>query len=230
MTPITGAAYCADQVFENTQTLTDGTHISQPSRSIHVCRDSAGRTRQSRPYMVSPQSTGSPVIVEIMDPVAGYQYVLDTVNKVAHRMALQASSAASRANGAATTVPGAQPGGGTSSVAPATGVPPRPQMSSESLGTKDFDGVLAEGRRTTITFAAGSVGNDRPITSIAENWFSADLKVTVLSKNSDPRMGESIQKLTNISRAEPDPLLFAPPPDYSVVEETGRFTISMPRP
>ena len=42
--------------------------------------------------MVSPQSTGSPVIVEIMDPVAGYQYVLDTVNKVAHRMALASAT------------------------------------------------------------------------------------------------------------------------------------------
>ena len=47
----------------------------------------------------------------------------------------------------------------------------------------------------------------------------------VLDTNNDPRQGESTRKLTNISRDEPDPSLFAPPPDYSVVEEKGAFTI-----
>jgi len=44
------------------------------------------------------------------------------------------------------------------------------------------------------------------------------LKMVVLSKNSDPRSGESTTRLTNISRAEPDPSLFQIPADYEVVE------------
>ena len=179
--------------------------------------------------MVSPQGTGSPVIVEIMDPVAGYQYVLDAANKVAHRMAM---GPVTNRPVLRRTSPGAASvaAGAASSTTPAPGSLGRPQISSESLGTKDIDGVLAEGRRMTATYVAGSFGNDRPITMVTEDWFAADLKVTLLSKMSDPRVGERIHKLANLSRAEPDPLLFAPPPDYTVVEETGPFTISIKRP
>jgi hypothetical protein len=37
-----------------------------------------------------------------------------------------------------------------------------------------------------------------------------------MSKTSDLRFGDSVYKLTNISRAEPDPALFAVPSDYQV--------------
>jgi hypothetical protein len=37
--------------------------------------------------------------------------------------------------------------------------------------------------------------------------------------------GEFTRKLTNIERSDPDPSLFLPPADYSVVEEKGEFTI-----
>jgi len=37
-----------------------------------------------------------------------------------------------------------------------------------------------------------------------------------MSKTSDPRFGDSLYKLTNISRAEPDPQLFTVPSDYQV--------------
>jgi hypothetical protein len=80
---------------------------------------------------------------------------------------------------------------------------------------------MAEGRRTTTTYPVGFQGNDRPIVSINETWMSTDLRLMVLSKTSDPRQGENTTKLINISRIEPDPLLFMPPLDYSVVDETG---------
>lgn len=47
----------------------------------------------------------------------------------------------------------------------------------------------------------------------------------VLMKNSDPRNGENITKLTNITLGEPDPALFQPPSDYTIVDEKGAFTI-----
>ena len=68
-------------------------------------------------------------------------------------------------------------------------------------------------------------GNDRPLVSTSETWTSQDLHVPVLSKHNDPRSGESVTKLINISRAEPDPALFQAPSDYSVVDEQGPFTI-----
>lgn len=77
---------------------------------------------------------------------------------------------------------------------------------------------MAEGSRTTVTYPVGAVGNDRPLTTTTETWTSPELKMVVLSKNSDPRSGESTTRLTNISRSEPDPSLFQIPADYEIIE------------
>ena len=83
-----------------------------------------------------------------------------------------------------------------------------------SLGTKDFDGVKAEGKATTWTIAAGEIGNKNAITVMHETWYSPDLQVTVYSRHSDPRAGESIYRLASIRRGEPSPDLFKVPEDY----------------
>jgi hypothetical protein len=44
----------------------------------------------------------------------------------------------------------------------------------------------------------------------------------VLSKRTDPRMGETLSKLANISRSEPPNSLFEPPADYKVAEAGNR--------
>ena len=108
---------------------------------------------------------------------------------------------------------------------PAQSAESRPQISDEKLGTQTIEGVLAEGTRHTTTWPVNSQGNDRPISAVSELWTSPELKVTILSKSNDPRSGESVQKLINISRAEPSASLFQPPPDYTVVDEEADFTI-----
>jgi hypothetical protein len=108
---------------------------------------------------------------------------------------------------------------------------PRPEMQSEDLGTQMIEGVTARGHRTTQTWPVDSVGNDRPIVAVFENWFSEQLGgMTVLSKSNDPRHGETTTTLKNISLAEPDPSLFQPPPGYQIVDENGSFQIAVPRP
>ena len=77
----------------------------------------------------------------------------------------------------------------------------------------------------TSTYAVDTEGNDRPIVVVNETWMSPALKVVILNKSSDPRSGEHTQKLTNINQGEPAAELFAPPSDYSVVDETGPFTL-----
>ncbi len=103
----------------------------------------------------------------------------------------------------------------------ATVDPTRPQTTNEQLGTQVVEGVLAQGTRVSRVYPVGSQGNDRPITVISESWYSPDLRTMILTKTSDPRSGENTMKLTNISRIEPDALLFMPPADYRIVEETG---------
>ena len=94
------------------------------------------------------------------------------------------------------------------------------KVSDAPLEHKTIEGVAVEGRKTTSTIPAGKVGNEQPITITSEEWISSDLKVLVLTKHADPRMGESSYRLLNIIRAEPDRSLFMVPPDYTV-KETG---------
>ena len=236
---VTNAPYSGEEVTEQVRTLADGTHITQDSPARKVYRDSLGRTRMERPLFGGMAMAGrvpeSPTIVEITDPVAQVKYTLDTINKVAHRQQLpappelpaarNAASVRSGTLGGAIAAPGAaMAGGGGARVA----APPdnaRPQMTSEKLGTQTIEGVLAEGTRTTTTWAIGAQGNDRPITVVSEMWMSPVLKVMILNKSTDPRNGDHTQKLTNISQSEPPAYLFQPPPEYSVVDETGAFTI-----
>jgi hypothetical protein len=88
--------------------------------------------------------------------------------------------------------------------------------STELLGTRDFDGVRADGKRTTRTIPAGAIGNEKPIAIVSERWFSPDLNVVVMTRNLDPRSGETVYRLTNIKRGEPSPDLFKVPADYKV--------------
>lgn len=88
----------------------------------------------------------------------------------------------------------------------------------EALGKQTIEGVEAEGQRATITIPAGEIGNELPILIVSENWYSPELQVTVMSRHSDPRMGETVYKLTNITRAEPAHSLFEVPPDYTIKE------------
>lgn len=90
---------------------------------------------------------------------------------------------------------------------------------SEELGTRDFDGIAAEGTRKITTIPAGAIGNERPIEIVYERWYSKELELVVYSKQSDPRFGEQTYRLTNIVRSEPDPSLFTVPQGYRLLTE-----------
>lgn len=88
----------------------------------------------------------------------------------------------------------------------------------ESLGKQTMEGVEVEGVRHTTTIPAGEIGNEMPINMITEKWYSDELKQVVYLKTSDPRFGETIYRLTNIVRENPDRSLFDVPSDYTVRE------------
>jgi hypothetical protein len=88
-------------------------------------------------------------------------------------------------------------------------------VKNEKLGTKEIGGVKAWGRRTTHTFPPGTFGNPQRIVSIDECWYSAQMGVDALRRRSDPRSGEQLTELLNLTRTEPDPALFRAPRGYS---------------
>jgi TonB family protein len=89
-------------------------------------------------------------------------------------------------------------------------------VNNEQLGKQIIEGVECEGARNVTTLAAGAIGNDRPIESVSETWYSRELKMMILSKRSDPRFGDSIYRVTNIVRAEPEAALFKAPAEYTI--------------
>lgn len=92
------------------------------------------------------------------------------------------------------------------------------EKKTEKLEARNVEGVQAEGSRTTTTIPAGELGNEQPIQIVNERWYSPELQVIVMTRHSDPRLGETTYKLTNIQRGEPSAALFQVPSDYTLKE------------
>ena len=105
---------------------------------------------------------------------------------------------------------------GSSSYVFRTNKGPNANEKKEDLGKQMVEGVEATGTRTTITIPAGEIGNERPIEIVSERWYSQELQLVVMTRHSDPRMGETTYKLTNINRSEPAKTLFEVPADYTI--------------
>jgi hypothetical protein len=89
-------------------------------------------------------------------------------------------------------------------------------VTTKDLGTRDFDGVKAQGKLHSYEIPAGAIGNRNPIVVSDENWYAPELQVSVYTKHSDPRSGDVVFRLENLKRGEPAPALFTVPPDYTV--------------
>jgi hypothetical protein len=198
--PVTGAPYSAVEVLQRQQTLANGNQISTKGQST-VYRDSQGRIRTEE-TITPAAASGKPAftIVTIFDPVAGYQYRLDSSTMTARQSPLP------KGNGAQPTRP-----------AP----PARPNVTTTSLGTTVVNGVSATGTQLTETIPAGAIGNTQPIQVVRVTWVSTELKVPVQIKTSDPRNGSSDMELTNIAQTEPSASLFVVPAGYTVQQGGG---------
>jgi hypothetical protein len=93
----------------------------------------------------------------------------------------------------------------------------RRNETTEDLSSKLVNGVMAQGTRVTTVVPVGAIGNDKEFRSVTERWFSPDLNLLIKSVSTDPRFGTTTYELTNISRQPPDPALFRPPADYTMV-------------
>lgn len=237
--PVVGAPYSAEAVTDVVQTLADGNRIVRQNKA-QISRDGQGRTRREEGFaMIGPLVNGprgdEPRNVQISDPTTGSMVMLDLQSRTAHtmpapRLLLRNKIAGVNGNAGVivntesinvekfeVAVPGPASRGGVmfNRMKTMSGVPAQKPV-VESLGTQFMEGLAVEGTRTTITIPAGQIGNERPIEIVSERWFSQDLKVLVMSRQSDPRFGETTYRLTNITRTEPAPQLFEIPADFLV--------------
>ncbi len=199
---VKNAPYSADVVTETTQILPDGNRIHQTSTS-KVYRDSEGRTRREQSLRslngLAPNSNFPPVVF-INDPVAHVNYALNSQDHTASK------STGSR---------------GGQNPPPSRGQRrENSNVKTESLGHQTVEGVPADGTRTTMTIPAGQIGNEQPIQVVTETWYSPELQTTVMQKRTDPRSGETIFRVTNVSRAEPPANMFQVPAEYKINESS----------
>jgi hypothetical protein len=245
-TPVLGAPYSAMIANESSQLLADGNRITQSSSGT-TARDSQGRTRQDAPLPAigNMAAANAPHLVFINDPVAQKTYTLNLTEKTAQSFAMPRTDSGTGVGvGTGGTVEANTFFLKQEAEASASGLTPEiatqksliimdkakaetlgeaTEVNTEDLGTQTMEGVLVTGTRTTKTIAAGQIGNEKPISIVIEIWTSPELKTVVMSKRSDPRMGEQTFRLTNIVRAEPDASLFTVPADFKVID--GRQTV-----
>ena len=238
--PVKGAPYSAEAVNETIQTLADGNRIVQRTSAMQY-RDSEGRERR--------EETSAMGAVFISDPVAGTRYTLHPDSRTAEKGAAAVLNLSARTGeiaglaagrggpDSAVTIRYAGPGPGVALGGPQefffTRIGDPGAGKTEQLGNMYIEGIQAQGTRTTTTIPAGDIGNDRPINIVDERWYSPDLQMTIMTKHSDPRTGETSFALKNINRSSPPPTLFEIPSDYTVTAGGGRggpFGVSVPAP
>ena len=232
---VAGSPFSATDQSHSLQVLGDGTRIER-TESHRLYRDSQGRTR-------TESGAAGSRIVTIQDPVAGTMVTLNEAARTAEksaapRMQMQLQKATAGLAAARVQIQGHIAGDGPATVTMTQGlaVPGSAAVFSstkpdtEELPAQNINGVLASGKRTTLTIPAGEIGNDRPIRVVGETWYSNDLQMMVKSSNTDPRFGDTNFELTSINRVEPDPSLFQIPADYNVVESKAFFNMAVPAP
>jgi hypothetical protein len=92
----------------------------------------------------------------------------------------------------------------------------------KDLGTREIEGIKAQGKSRSYEIPAGEVGNRNPIVVTSETWYAPELQVTVLTRRTDPRTGERSWRMANVKREEPAAALFSVPPDYAVKDVMTR--------
>jgi len=88
----------------------------------------------------------------------------------------------------------------------------------EDLGTGSTQGIDTHGYRETVTLNPGAMGNDTPMITTREFWYSPELGVNLQSTVDAPQSGKQVFTVKEISTAEPDATYFLVPDNYKVVD------------
>lgn len=206
---VKNAPYSADAITETTQTLSDGNRIEQRTTQ-KLYRDADGRERREESVLAVGALTqpDAPRVITISDPVANVTYTLDPRQNTARRGVYDPAASVINALNSA--------------------IQAMRTTRKEDLGSKNIEGVVAQGTRTTYTIPAGQIGNLLPINVVDEVWYSPELHMNVLTTHTDPRSGETVYKLINISRANPPTSMFELPPGYAITGRGGRGPAPLP--
>jgi hypothetical protein len=196
--PVAGKPFSGRSTTEWTRTLEDGSIVRTHLLSV-VARDSQGRIYRERHKFVSLNSNEqSPLeAIRIFDPVTHTETFCHAATHLCDVTPYHARTSF------APRPPGTFDNGKRS-------------LTRESIGNDVIDGINVVGTRETNTIAAEVVGNSQPLVTTREFWYSPDLQVNLSITRKDPREGTQAVRVSDVSRAEPDPTLFKLPAGFRV--------------
>lgn len=193
------APFTATVTTEWTRPLADGTTIAWKNHRI-IARDTTGRIFQERRWFVAAAKQDEPGLmqIEISDPASHQLYICRPEPRVCDLRPFYAPAFEP-------SVPVSAAGRGSAA------------STIEDLGKQSIEGFEVTGQRETMVIESNAMGNNRPIMTKREFWYSPLLGVNLLSKREDPRFGTENFEVTHISVGEPDAKLFELPTGFRVV-------------
>lgn len=90
------------------------------------------------------------------------------------------------------------------------------EIAREKKTQPPYEGLSVDVDRTVETIAAGSMGNNKAIETVYERYYSPELTTNVHVRRSDPRNGESVYRIADVKRTEPDAQPFREPAGYTM--------------
>jgi hypothetical protein len=194
------------------RTLTDGTTITLKNHRL-IARDKSGRIFQERQLLVPDdgKSVSGITQTEISDPVLHRLYICVPRESVCQLEAFSPAETVLPSTNSAASKSGDTPG-------------------VESLGKQSIAGLEAVGTREIATIPTGAIGNDSPILTRREYWYSAQLGINLLSIRQDPRFGTQKFELSDVALGDPDEKLFEVPAGSKVIDLREQEKTASPAP
>ena len=207
---LTNAPFTATVNTEWIRQLPDGSAITLKNHRA-IARDAAGRIFQERRILVPEGGKIESAVsqIEISDPVSHELYICVPSERVCQlELFSPPDSPRSAAAGAVRKEPGS-PG-------------------LEALGRQSIGGLETVGTRETMVIPTGAIGNNSPLLTKREFWYSPQIGVNLISKRQDPRFGSQNFEVTDIALGEPDAKLFEVPSGSKILDLRKPPEISAP--
>ncbi len=202
ISPIANAPFSAVVHIVSHEKLPDGSeHVVMTIN--HVARTSSGIIYNERRRLLPAGSTQEPhlLLAHIYNPNNRLSIDLDPMTHLARETYM-------------THPPAMTPG-------PIALSPhPVPGLVETDLGSQDMAGEQLRGLRRTRTIPADHSATGKAVLITDDYWYSPTLGIYLTVRHDDPRSGEQLLAVSDVSRAEPDGSRFTVPPEYKIVDET----------
>jgi hypothetical protein len=205
VTPIPNAPFTGIINVERSVVHPDGS--VQDFRTVReIGRDSRGRIFSQYRTLLPASDTSTPQIIQVLiyDPETRTSTTLFTPQRLFR-------------SGTVNRPPETQPPALLDASTTGNSIPRNEFTKDEDLGTRQMAGVAVHGVRETQTIPAEKSGTGKEIVTSDEFWYSADLRINMLIKHSDPRTGAVTMTVTQVKRSEPDPALLEIPEGFKPV-------------